>query len=220
MQTLLRPLFLTAWTLADFLSDHAWFGAQQLVVSSASSKTASGTAFCLSDIAVPRRIAVTSARHVEFVLGLRCYHDAIAYEALESLKADRPTLYVDFSGEATLRERVHRHFGASLVYDCLVGSAQTTDFTPQAGLAGPKPRLFFAPEEIKKRNADWGPAEFTARFNAAQARYLDTVSRADSPWIQVIAHRGFEAAQRVIAELCAGQSDPRAGHAVALSPST
>jgi hypothetical protein len=44
-QMLVRPLFITSFMLADFLQDKAFFGAQQLVFSSASSKTAYGTAF-------------------------------------------------------------------------------------------------------------------------------------------------------------------------------
>ena len=44
---IVRPLFITSFMLADFLQDNAFFGARQVVVSSASSKTAYGTAFCL-----------------------------------------------------------------------------------------------------------------------------------------------------------------------------
>jgi hypothetical protein len=47
LQALYRPLFLTSFMLADFLEDNAWFGARRLLFSSASSKTAYGTAFCL-----------------------------------------------------------------------------------------------------------------------------------------------------------------------------
>jgi hypothetical protein len=47
LQMLLRPLFITSFMLADFLRDNAFFGAKRLLLSSASSKTAYGTAFCL-----------------------------------------------------------------------------------------------------------------------------------------------------------------------------
>ena len=50
-QMLVRPLFITSFMLADFLQDNAFFGAKRLVVSSASSKTAYGTAFCLEGAA-------------------------------------------------------------------------------------------------------------------------------------------------------------------------
>ena len=47
-QALLRPLFMTSFLIDDFLADTGFFGARRVMLSSASSKTAYGTAFCLS----------------------------------------------------------------------------------------------------------------------------------------------------------------------------
>ena len=48
-QALLRPLFTTSFLIdSDFLADNGFFGARTVVLSSASSKTAYGTAFCLA----------------------------------------------------------------------------------------------------------------------------------------------------------------------------
>ena len=46
-QALLRPLFITSWLIDDFLADNDFFGAKTVLLSSASSKTAYGTAFQL-----------------------------------------------------------------------------------------------------------------------------------------------------------------------------
>ena len=48
-QMLLRPLFITSFMLADFLQTTHSSAPSRLVVSSASSKTAYGTVFCLQD---------------------------------------------------------------------------------------------------------------------------------------------------------------------------
>ena len=48
MQALLRPLFITSWLIDDFLADNDFFGARVMLLSSASSKTAYGTAFQLA----------------------------------------------------------------------------------------------------------------------------------------------------------------------------
>jgi hypothetical protein len=45
---LLRPLFITSWLIDDFLADNDFFGASVMLLSSASSKTAYGTAFQLA----------------------------------------------------------------------------------------------------------------------------------------------------------------------------
>ncbi|MBC7731795.1 MAG: DUF2855 family protein, partial [Bacteriovorax sp.] len=48
IQALLRPLFITSWLIDDFLADNDFFGADTVLLSSASSKTAYGTAFQLA----------------------------------------------------------------------------------------------------------------------------------------------------------------------------
>jgi len=211
LQALLRPLFITSFMLADYLQDHALFDAKRLIVSSASSKTAYGTAFCLPEVEM---IALTSPRHRSFVEGLGCYAQAVVYDELEQLPVDQPVVYVDFSGDEALRGRVHRHFGAALVHDCFAGSAQNTGFLRDTGLPGPAPQFFFAPVQIKKRNADWGPAVVSQRFGVAQERFLRHVG--DVGWLRVTEHRGFDAARRLIVELCAGRADPQLGHLVRL----
>jgi hypothetical protein len=218
-QMLLRPLFITSFMLADFLQDNAFFGAKRLVVSSASSKTAYGTAFRLEGVKEVELVALTSAGNRAFVEGLGCYQRTVSYDELTTLDTATPTLYVDFSGDEALRERVHQHFGSALVYDCFAGSAQNTEFLREKELPGPKPQFYFAPVQIRKRNADWGHAEVNRRFNEAQLAFIRRVADGPKAWMKVEEHRGLESAQGLIAELCAGRIDPRAGHVVVLDGS-
>lgn len=217
-QMLLRPLFITSFMLADFLEDNGFFGARQVVFSSASSKTAYGTAFCLQDLPDISLIGLTSPGNKAFVDGLGCYEHSVDYADLESLDANVPTLYVDFSGDTGLRARVHHHFGKSLVHNCYAGSAQNHDHLSKdtQELPGPKPQAYFAPYQIKKRNADWGAAEVTRRFNEAQLAFIRRVSDAGNPWMQVKEHHSFEAAQRLIGTLASGWLDPLDGHVVVM----
>ena len=215
-QMLVRPLFITSFMLADFLVDNGFFGARRLVFSSASSKTAFGTAFCLAQEGGIERVALTSERNRAFVQGLGCYERTVAYGELESLGTDVPTLYVDFSGDEDLRARVHHHLGAALVYDCYAGSAQNTQFLRDAALPGPAPAFYFAPVQIKKRNADWGPEVVNQKFNAAQRAFIERISDPRQPWMRVQEHRGVAAAQTLVDDLHAGRIDPQAGHVVLL----
>ena len=122
---------------------------------------------------------------------------------------------MDFSGDAALRGRIHRHFGAALVHDCFAGSARNNSFLEEAELPGPKPRFYFAPNQIRKRNADWGAAELTHRINEAQARFVQDLSARDL--LEIERAMGLTAAQGVIADFSAGRSDPRKGHIVRLA---
>jgi hypothetical protein len=216
LQMLLRPLFITSFMLADFLQDNSFFGAARLAVSSASSKTAYGTAFCLQRMGdAPEVIALTSPRNRAFVDKLGCYSRSIGYDELERLPTDEKVAYVDFSGDEDLRARVHHHFANSMVYDCYAGSAQNTNFLRDTALPGPAPKFYFAPVQIKKRNADWGAAVVNQRFGDAQREFIRHVGEAG--WLKIAEHDGFDAAQRLIADLCAGRVDPQLGHVVTLS---
>lgn len=217
-QMLVRPLFITSFMLADFLQDNAFFGAKRILYSSASSKTAYGTAFCLTEQDGIEQLGLTSSRNRDFVQGLGCYQDAVVYENLETLDSSIPTLYVDFSGEDALRARVHHHFGEALVYDCYAGSAQNTHYLTESNLPGPVPAPYFAPIQIRKRNADWGPEVVNQKFNAAQRAFIDRISDASKPWVQLAEHQGFGAAQALVKDLCAGRIDPKLGHIVVLNP--
>jgi hypothetical protein len=217
LQVLFRPLFLTSFMLADLLADNAFFGAKRLLVSSASSKTAYGTAFCLMDDADVELIGLTSPRNTAFVRRLGCYAEAAPYADVEALDTAKPTVYVDFSGEDDLRTRVHRHFGAALVYDCFAGSAANTEFPTDKGLPGPKPIFYFAPIQIKKRNADWGPAVVNQRYNEAEKRFFTHILRPENPWIRIIEARGFEAAAHAMATLALSGGDPAIGHVIRLT---
>lgn len=213
-QMLFKPLFFTSFLLADFLQDNGLFGARRVLVSSASSKTAYGTAYCLQERTDIELVGLTSERNRDFVAGLGVYARVAGYHELESLATDRPTLYVDFSGDESLRRRIHEHFGAALRYDCFVGSAANTDFLRDTGVPGPAPEFFFAPAQIKKRNRDWGPEVLSERYNEAQRLFIAAASAPDNPWIRLVTDQGFEAAGRVIAELVESGGDPAQGHVI------
>lgn len=213
---LYRPLFLTSFMLADFLEDNDFFGASQVLFSSASSKTCYGAAYCLPRGGDRRFVALTSERNGEFVRGLGLYDDVVGYGDFERIDRSLPTLYVDFSGNAQLRERIHQAFGAALVHDCYAGSASESRYLEEVKLPGPKPKFFFAPIQIRKRNEDWGGPEVTRRYNAAQTRFFADAAKADPAWVEIVEDKGFDAAAKVIARLARGDNDPRSGNVVVL----
>lgn len=215
-QMLVRPLFITSFMLADFLEDNAFFGAKQIVVSSASSKTAYGTAFCLDAREGLTLIGATSAGNRSYVEGLGCYDRVVDYAEVTTLPSDVPTLYVDFAGNDAFRATVHHHFGEALVYDCYAGSAQNTAFLSQTGLPGPAPRFYFAPVQIRKRNTDWGPQEVNRRFNEAQGKFIGMLAELSNAWMTLAQGNGFEHAQKVIADLYVGKVRPQEAHVVRL----
>jgi hypothetical protein len=216
-QILLRPLIITSFFGADYLRDNDFFGAKQLLISSASSKTAYGTAFCLQGVEGVEVVGLTSVRNKAFVESLGCYQRVVTYDDLTSLDPGVRTTYLDFAGSDDLRGKVHRHFGEALAYDCLAGSAQNTDPDHlRTEVPGPKPQLYFAPVQIAKRNKEWGYDEVNRRFGLAQREFIARVADRRAPWMKLVEHQGFEGAAALTAELAAGRIDPASGHVVVL----
>jgi hypothetical protein len=211
---LYRPLFFTSFMLADYLQDNGWFGAEVLMLSSASSKTAYGTAFLLRGQG-PQLVGLTSAGHLAFTESLGCYDRVLPYEAVDQLSVDqlRPavaTAYLDFAGRADVRGRIRSHLGDRLVHEAVVGVTHQEQAGAQA-LGGPRTSVFFAPDQMRKRSADWGREGLDSRF--AQA-WRSFAAAAAEGWVEVVSHRGHDALREVWLEVLAGRSAPRAGHVV------
>ncbi len=214
LQAVLKPLFITSFLIDDFLADNAFFGARQLLLSSASSKTGFGTAFCLArrhgTPGMPRVVGLTSPGNVGFTQALGCYDEVLPYAEATTLPRGEPTVYIDFSGDAPLRRTVHEHFGdAALKYSASIGGTHWQALGAGGGLPGPRPTLFFAPAQVKKRSAappeGWGPAELQQRIGQAWGAFLERIARADPPWVSITTQSGPVALQSVYLELLEGR---------------
>lgn len=214
-QMLYRPLFTTSFLLDDWLDDNDLFGAEQIVLTSASSKTSIGLAHLLAERdGGPTVIGLTSPANRAFVAGLGCYDQVIAYDDVDALPAKRSVL-VDMAGSGRVRALVHEHLGGLLQFSSAVGATHWEDATigsEQADLPGPAPSLFFAPSQAAKRLADWGREEFDARLARAWERFL----AAAGDWIEVERCEGRDSLQRVYDAFIAGRADPSRGYVASL----
>lgn len=214
-QAILRPLFITSWLIDDFMADNAFFGAQRMLLSSASSKTAYGTAFQLAQRPGLEVVGLTSAGNRAFCESLGCYHRVLAYEQLAQLPADEPCVYIDFAGNAALRREIHTRF-TQLRHSCAVGGTHVEQLGGAKDLAGPRATLFFAPAQIKKRQADWGPQLLRERMVQAWQAFRAAATGGAAPWLAVEHHSGPQAVEAAYAQVLAGRGDPRQGHMLSL----
>jgi len=157
---------MTSWLIDDFLADNAFFGAEVMLLSSASSKTAWGTAFQLAQRPGLQVVGLTSERNRAFCESLGCYSQVLSYEQLEQLPASTACVYVDFAGNAELRRNIHTRF-VNMAYSCSIGGTHVDQLGNAKDLPGPRATLFFAPAQIKKRHADWEAAVLGQRLVSA-----------------------------------------------------
>jgi Protein of unknown function (DUF2855) len=221
IQALLRPLFITSWLIDDFFADNQFFDATAAVLSSASSKTAYGTAHEMKKRAADKGshavqvIGLTSSANVAFCESLGCYDQVLTYDQLDKIDSATSLVYVDFAGNAALRRRIHAGF-PNLKYSCSIGGTHVTDLGSGRDLVGVKPVLFFAPTQVKKRTEEWGGAEFGKRMVQAWTGFTTSVTTAKLAWLQPQYQSGLAAVTRLYAQVLSGRSDPRMGHILSI----
>ena len=226
VQALLRPLFITSWLIDDFLADNDFFGATAkpanpaqpalLLLSSASSKTAYGTAFQLAQRSGVEVVGLTSPGNVAFCESLGYYHRILTYDQLDQIAPDAPSIYVDFAGNAPFRKALHAHC-KGLKYSSSIGATHVSDMGGAKDLAGPKATLFFAPAQIKKRSVDWGPQGLGQRLVQSWQTFIAQAAHPSHPWLRVEQHTGAAAVQAAYLRVLGGKGDPRLGHMLSLS---
>lgn len=217
-QALLRPLFTTSFLIDDFMAGAKFFGAQQVLLSSASSKTAWGTALCMALRKADRPaciVGLTSASNKAYVKELGLYDRVLAYEELDQLDGAQSAVYVDFCGDAGVRRRIHEHWGNALAHSCSVGGTRWEAIGGAAGLPGPRPTLFFAPSQYRKRMAPppegYGAAELNDRMARAWMALMQRAGDPASGWLKVQEAQGAVALEAAYRSLLEGRADPREG---------
>lgn len=204
------PLFRTGFLIEYFLRGQDWFGAEQLIVTSASSKTAMGLASVARQLSPGiKRVGLTSPGNVAFVEASGLFDEVVAYDDLERVPVLR-SVSVDFAGNADLLAGLHRHFDAALAHSALVGMTHIEARSTFGGgdpLPGPKPALFFAPDHavafFKAHGADDGGKLVAAAWH----EFL----KATEGTVAIELHSGLDSAREVFLAMLAGQIDPAKG---------
>lgn len=203
MAALFRPLFGTAFALDAALAGNPEDAEQAgtFLFTSASSKTALGTAWCLKQRGTHRVIGLTSEANRAFVTRTGLYDLVMTYADIESLAPDAPVVLVDFAGNGATMERLHRHL-EGLRASHIVGDTHW-QAPPATALPGPKPAFFFAPATMAALVVRMGPAGFQAALAERMARFVADASA----WLAVAEHRGPEGFANAFDPLVLGQVD-------------
>ena len=216
VRAVLRPLFTTSFLIDDWLTSVDTFGATSVIVASASSKTALALAALLSSQRDGRALEViglTSARNADFVREVGYYDRVVVYGDVSSLDAATPTLLVDMGGDGDVLAEVHGHFTDSLVHSCQVGATHWEQVRFGASLPGPAPALFFAPDHVQRRIAEWGGAGFDERVDASWGRFTESAAT----WLEIVVHRDGEAVAAAFGAVVDGGVPPRQAYIISLA---
>lgn len=212
-RALLFPLYATSFCLYDFLKDNDWFGAEQIIAPSASSKTAIGVVYALgADEEAPKTVGLTSKRNAGRVTALGLYGAVATYDRLDAIDASKPTAIVDMSGDGGLLSELHRRLGDNMRYTANVGVTHYEANSMGPDFIRERSAMFFAPGHIQKRAQDWGPGAFEKK---AFVFWRDAALKSRD-WLIIERAAGVDGLERAYREVLEGRSTPDKGIIVAL----
>jgi len=209
---LMRGLFMTSFLSEDYMSDSDLYGAESVIISSASSKTSIALAFMVKRNGRARAVGLTSADNLDFVKSLGFYDEVITYDQITSLPAKRSAVFVDMAGNTKVSRTVHDHLGGSLKYSQRIGGTHWDAGGDDGDIPGPEREFFFAPGQIQKRIADWGPEGFQQRLGSSWKEF----QQASGSWLRVERGYGREAVERVYRATLEGSASPAQGNVLSL----
>lgn len=213
LRMLFEPLFLTSFLIEDALRRADFHGGDSVVLTSASSKTALGTAYVLRDRSPGvQRIGLTSAANRAFVEQTGLYDQVLGYDSIEQLAPAGSTVVIDLAGDAAVLDALYARLAGRIAQCLRVGvthhDARSTAVVPLE----PKPVWFFAPDAATTLIGEIGQDA----FNLAVAAQWDGFVELAAGLVRVVEERGIEALQRIWRLQVAGQAKPDTGYCVRL----
>ncbi len=202
----MRPLFGTAVVLDLLLAEVDFAGADTVVLTSASSRTAYGLAHLLSTRPVTV-VGLTSPARRDWLTGHRLYDEVLDYDQADRVRAPGGAVLVDIAGDGDLLRRLHGRLGGSLRRSILVGFTHRRTVPDHGPLPGPAPEFFLAPDEMVRRRHELGP-----RYAEAWQTFAPVADR----MLRVVPVTTGDQLRRTYLDLLAGHVDPAVGHVVTL----
>lgn len=214
---IIQPLFTTSFLIYHFLQEHGFFGAEQIVLTSASSKTGLALAFMLHQNRGEdgqKVIGLTSPANVDFVQSVGYYDQVIEYDRYKDELPQTATVIVDFAGKTQLLEEMGKSLGDHLKHIALIG---ITDWKSTKGFRGvPKAEFFFAPTHLQAKYKEWGQQKASSMINQALVGFIGDCKK----WIEIAYIDEMELLKQLYLEMLDGQVDPKIGYIIRPSSPT
>jgi hypothetical protein len=218
IRALLFPLHITAFCLCDSLEENQYLGASQILIVSASSKTAIGLAQGLADSkSSPKVVGLTSVTNSKFVEDLGCYDEVISYDQLDKIDYSQGAVIVDMAGNREILGTLHGKLEGNMLKCLTVGMTHWDNETTAEDALGQamlreRTEFFFAPAHIQKRIGEWGHEGYAQRTNA----FMSARALQSNNWMQIKKIIGLEDFTATYKEVVAGQIKPHEGIIVEL----
>lgn len=207
---IVRPLFTTSFLNYHYLKDSQFFNADQIVLTSASSKTALGIACMLHKNKLTdgkQIVGLTSSKNVRFVEKTGFYDRVISYDSVENDLILKPTLVVDLLGNDDMLQKIEDILGESLKFISLIG---LTDWEAGMGKSRSNAQFFFAPTQAQKIYKEWGVEKANTQIGRELIDFIEEMQ----DWIDLVYIDTFDDLALLYHEMLEGNVNPKLGYIV------
>ena len=207
---IIKPLFATSFLIYHYLKNENFLDAEQIILTSASSKTGMALAFMLKHnkkIDNKKIIGLTSTRNIDFVKSTDYYDEVIAYDKINGLQ-NIPSFIVDFAGNFKSLITLSDNLSDNLKHITLVG---LTDWKGVGTFNKiPKSKFFFAPTHIQRMYKNKGVEQTNIELNKSLVAFInDTKSFIELEFIN-----NFSTLKQLYLDMVDGKVDPKKGYII------
>ncbi len=215
--SIFRPLFVTSFLIDDHLAEQNFYKASQILITSASSKTAQALACLLANRKKENALnfdllGLTSKKNIEFVRQLNWYDQTMSYDSISQLNSNERFVVIDFAGNHNTQFKLQTLLNDKLIYNCLVGLVDWQNLEGENPLPK-KGEFFFAPAHAEKRQKEWGLAKFQQKIGIAWQQFMDAIQST----ILIKEHIGTQGLEQLYLDMLNGKIDPKYGYIVRLN---
>lgn len=215
--SIFRPLFVTSFLIDEYLAEKNFYNTSQILITSASSKTAQALACLLAHRKKENSLdlnllGLTSKKNIEFVRQLGWYDQIISYDSIAQLNSNQKFVVIDFTGNHNIQFQLQKLLNNNLVYNCLVGLVDWQNLRGENPLPK-KGEFFFAPAHAEKRQKEWGLAKFQQNIGVAWQQFIDAIQST----VSIKEHIGAQGLEQLYSDMLNGKINPKYGNIVSLN---
>jgi len=206
-----RPLFGTAFLHHQYMLDADFYGADQVIFTSASSKTALGMAqilYAQKEALGKSVVGITSARNIDFVKKTGFYDEVIAYEEIAAKIKKAKSVVIDLAGNGKILKELDTHLQELLPFISLIGLTDYMAYNPGVQLENAK--FFFAPTQAQKLNKEWGGQKLQSEMQAAMVAFIKSATH----WMKIEHVSGEANLEEVYGMMVQGKIDPSLAYVI------
>ena len=208
--SILRPLFMTSYLNYHFLKSNDFFTANQIILTSASSKTALALAYMLKSNQLDhgnKIIGLTSTKNIDFVKKSSYYDHVLSYDQVNSIE-NEGSVTVDFAGNSKTLLSIQNHLSNNSKFMSMIGLTDWTSMDQSAPLKNAK--FFFAPDFAVKYYKQHGAGPANAMIQDNMKEFIKQAAA----WIEIEFIDTLEALQPTYVNMLNGKIDPSKGYIV------